>query len=141
MPIWQIGLILLVAVWILQAAGTWFQMRHYRQVMGGIRGRWDDGYLGVGNARSSFGRGVILMLVVAADETVRELLVMEGRSVLAKFKPLPEFRGRSLDSLRVDETFNKQRGRAAALEQAIKQIDKARTRKDESTTEQVLQPA
>jgi glucitol operon activator protein len=125
MPIWQICLILLVVMWILQAVGTWLQMRHYRSVMRSIEGRWNDGYLGIGNARSSFGRGVILMVVVGPDETVRELLTMEGRSVLAKFKPLEEFRGRSLASLREDEAFNKVRGRAKALDQAIQQIEKA----------------
>lgn len=128
MPIWQICLILLVIMWILQAVGTWLQMRHYRSVMRSIEGRWNDGYLGIGNARSSFGRGVILMVVVGPDETVRELLTMEGRSVLAKFRPLEEFRGRSLASLREDEAFNKVRGRAKALDQAIQQIEKARSK-------------
>ena len=57
MAIWQIGLLLLGAVWLLQAAGTWLQMRHYREVMSSIGGKWTDGYLGVGNARASLGRG------------------------------------------------------------------------------------
>jgi glucitol operon activator protein len=133
MPIWQIGLILLVVMWILQAAGTWLQMRHYRSVMGSIQGRWTDGYLGIGNARSSLGRGVILMLVVGPDDTIRELLVMEGRSVLAKFKALTEFQGRSINSLREDEAFAKVRGRIQALDQAIQQIEKAKSKKLESS--------
>lgn len=128
MPIWQICLILLVVMWILQAVGTWRQMRHYRSVMSSIEGRWNDGYLGIGNARSSVGRGVILMVVVGPDDTVRDLLTMEGRSVLAKFKPLEEFRGRSLASLREDKAFNKVRGRAKALDQAIQQIEKAKSK-------------
>jgi glucitol operon activator protein len=141
MALWQIGLILLVVVWLLQALGTWFQMRHYREIMGSIQGRWDDGYLGVGNARSSLGRGVILMLVVGPDDKVRELLVMEGRSVLAKFRPMIEFRGRSLESLRDDGAFAAKRGRTQALEQAIQQIEKAKARKLEEMAAQAAQPA
>jgi glucitol operon activator protein len=141
MPIWQIGLILLVVVWLLQALGTWLQMRHYRQVMAAIRDRWSDGYLGVGNARASLGRGVILMLVVGPDDRVRDLLVMEGRSVLAKFKRLGAFDGRSLQSLREDESFNALRGRAHALEQAIQQIEKAKAAKAEPSSGMTVQPA
>jgi glucitol operon activator protein len=141
MPIWQIALILLVAVWLLQALGTWLQMRHYRQVMAGVQDRWSDGYLGVGNARASLGRGVILMLVVGPDDRVRDLLVMEGRSVLAKFKRLGAFDGRSLQSLREDEGFNAQRGRAQALEQAVAQIDKAKAEKLKLSSGLTTQPA
>jgi glucitol operon activator protein len=133
MPIWQIALILLAVMWILQAAGTWLQMRHYRGVMGLIEGRWTDGYLGIGNARASLGRGVILMLVAGPDSTVRELLIMEGRSVLAKFRPFKEFQGRSLASLPGDEAFTKVRGRLQALDQAIEQIEKARGKQQEAS--------
>jgi len=133
MAIWQIALILLVVMWILQAAGTWFQMRHYRSIMGSIQGRWTDGYLGVGNARSSFGRGVILMVVVGPDDAIRELLVMEGRSVLAKFRSLKEFQGRTLESLLADEAFGTVPGRVRALEQAVQQIEKAKSKQQESS--------
>jgi len=141
MPIWQIALILLVVVWLLQALGTWLQMRHYRQVMAGIQERWSDGYLGVGNARASLGRGVILMLVVGPDDRIRDLLVMEGRSVLAKFKRLGEFDGQSVQSLRESEAFNARRGRAQALEQAIQQIEKAKAEKLNASSGLTIQPA
>jgi len=133
MPIWQIALILLTVMWVLQAVGTWLQMRHYRNVMRSIEGRWTDGYLGIGNARSSLGRGVILMVVVGPDGCVRELLTMEGRSVLAKFSPLEQFRGCNLASLREHEMFNSRRGRAQALDQAIQQIEKAKSRQPGSS--------
>jgi glucitol operon activator protein len=141
MPLWQIGLLLLGAVWLLQAIGTWLQMRHYREVMGAIHGRWTDGYMGVGNARSSLGRGVILMLVAAPDETIRDLYIMEGRSVLAKFKRLDQFDGRSIASLLDDESFTALRGRKQALEQAVQQIEKAKARQKEASTALCDQPA
>ena len=132
MQIWQVILLVLVVVWGLQALGTFAQMRHYRDVMGSISRQWSDGHLGAGNARGAFGKGVILVLVVAPDGHVRRLLVMEGRSVLAKFKALDGFEGRSLDELRSGTVFGEgQKGREKALAQAIEQIDRARARSSE----------
>ena len=141
MALWQIGLLLLAAVWLLQAVGTWLQMRHYREVMGSIERRWTDGYMGVGNARASLGRGVILILVAAPDDTIRDLFVMEGRSVFAKFKRLDRFEGRGIGSLLADETFTGMRGRKQALEQAVQQIENAKTRKREAAAALQDQPA
>jgi glucitol operon activator protein len=129
--LWQIALIVLVIAWGLQALGTFAQMRHYREMMGTIARQWSDGYLGAGNARAALGKGVILLLVVGPDMRVRRLLVMEGRSVLAKFKALGEFEGRPLDELRSGGAFGPDRkGRETALAQAIAQIDKARAARD-----------
>jgi glucitol operon activator protein len=125
--LWQIALIVLVIAWGLQAFGTFVQMRHYREMMGAITRQWSDGYLGAGNARGALGKGVILLLVVGPDASVRRLLIMEGRSVLAKFQPLREFEGRPLDELRSGTALGtNQKGRETALAQAIAQIDRAR---------------
>lgn len=124
MPLWQIALIALVAAWALQAVGTYFQMRHYRAIMSDVATRWSDGFVGAGNAKSSLGRGVILLLVVGPDRVVRRLAVMQGRSVFAKFKSQPELEGRPLDSLRVQSPFGNT-GASKALAMAIAQIDKA----------------
>lgn len=141
MPLWQIGLLLLGVVWLLQAVGTWLQMRHYREVMSSIGGKWTDGYLGVGNARASLGRGVILMLVLGPDDTIRDLLVMEGRSVFAKFERLSQYQGRNVGSLLEDESFTGRRGRRQALEQAMQQIATAKARKSEVPALPDQQPA
>lgn len=141
MPLWQIALLLLGLMWLLQAVGTWLQMRHYREVMGSVEGRWSDGFLGVGTARASLGRGVILMLVLGPDDVIRDLLVMEGRSVLAKFKRLDRYSGRTLASLLADEGFVSVRGRKQALDQAIQQIETARAKKPEASDALNHQPA
>lgn len=124
MAFWQTALIVLAIVWGVQMIGVWLQMRHYRDIMGSISATWSDGRVGAGNARSVFGKGVILVLVVGPDDIVRRLLVMEGRSVFAKFKPLPEFEGRRLDSLRDGAFGENEKGRAQALTAAIAQIDR-----------------
>lgn len=124
MPLWQLALIGLVGAWALQAVGTYFQMRHYRGVMGEVSARWSDGFVGAGNAKSTLGRGVILLLVVGPDRIVRRLSVMQGRSVFATFAPCPAIEGRTLDSLRADPPFG-DAGRTKALAMAMAQIDKA----------------
>ena len=134
MAVWQFGLVLLGVVWALQALGTWIQMRHYRRVMGGISRQWSDGYLGAGNARSALGKGVILILVVGPDEIVRRLVLMEGRSIFARFEPRPEFEGMRLQALRDrkpltgDPKIFASKGFKGALKQAVDQIDRVRQR-------------
>lgn len=129
---WQVALLLLAVVWGIQAVGTWFQMKHYREILGAVTSRWSDGYVGVGSARAALGKGVILLLVLSPDNVVRRLLVMEGRSVFAKFRPLEEYEGMSLDALKVNPSFAKgNAGRATALEQAMTQIDRTRSNADE----------
>lgn len=124
MPLWQIALMALVAAWALQAVGTYVQMRHYRTVMGDVSSRWSDGFVGAGNAKSTLGRGVILLLVVGPDRLVRRLSVMQGRSVFAKFKPIDGQEGRPLEALSEDPPFS-DLGCRKALAAAIAQIEKA----------------
>lgn len=132
---WQLALILLVLVWLLQGFGTWRQMKHYRDVLGEISRRWSDGHVGVGNARSFLGRGVILLLVLAPDDTVRRLMVMEGRSIFAKFRPLTEYEGLSLEALMQDTRLGRRSpGRRKALEQAVAQIEQARASGEADTS-------
>ncbi|WP_181703929.1 transcriptional regulator GutM [Chthonobacter albigriseus] len=125
---WQTALLLLALVWALQAFGTWFQMKHYRDVMRGIASQWADGFVGAGNARGALGKGVILLVVVTPDDIVRKLLVMEGRSVFAKFRVLPEYEGMTLERLSSGAFGRKEKGRAEALAKAVEQIRKAQGR-------------
>jgi glucitol operon activator protein len=124
MPLWQIALIVFVLAWGLQALGTYVQMRHYRKVMGGIAQQWADGFVGAGNSRATFGKGVILLLVVSSDMVVRRMMVMQGRSVFATFKPIVDCDGQPLDRLREGQVFA-DKARAKALAMAVTQIDKA----------------
>ena len=122
---WQYGLLAFAVLWALQIAGTAFQMRHYQAVLAGLAGRWNDGFIGTGNAHARFGRGVIAILVVGPAGIVREALVMQGRTVLAKFHPLPELAGRSLDEVRGGAMFGRDRARlATAFGRCVEQVDR-----------------
>ncbi|RMC38088.1 transcriptional regulator GutM [Paracoccus alkanivorans] len=127
MEIWKIALVLLVVVWGLQSVGMWFQMRHYRSVMAAITDKWSDGHLGAGNARGRFGKGVIAMVVVDENAVIRKLMVMEGRSVFAKFRPISEYEGRRLSEIKTEfAELSAQGGRARAISQAIDQLERVR---------------
>jgi glucitol operon activator protein len=124
-PFWQKGLMLLAVLWAFQAVGTWVQMRHYRRVLGEIARSWPDGYLGAHAVRSYLGKGVIAIVVATPDDIVRQVLVMEGRSVFAKFKACPEDQGLSLNALATVETTTRHKSRRRAVEGAIAQIRQA----------------
>ena len=126
MELWKIALILLVVMWFLQGFGTWVQMRHFRGVMAAITEKWADGHLGAGNSRGRLGKGVIAIVVVDPMTVVRKVMVMEGRSVLAKFQPLLEYEGISLADLKTALEQEQKKGRIAALTQAIEQLERVR---------------
>ncbi len=123
---WQWGLLAFGLLWALQVAGTAFQMRHYRKVLGAVTGRWNDGYVGTGAARGRFGRGVIAIVVTDQQRQVREAFVMQGRTVFAKFRRLPELTGRSLDEIRQGLAARRDGRRLAeAFAGCVAQIERA----------------
>jgi glucitol operon activator protein len=128
MAMWQWGLLALGILWALQSLGVWYQMRHYSDVMKGITSRYNDGFVGAGNVRGRFGKGVIVLILVTPDLVVQRFLVMSGRSVFAKFKRREEFESISLSALRTDPVMTGlgEPNIAKAAERAIEQIDKAR---------------
>jgi glucitol operon activator protein len=124
MPLWQIGLILLVAAWAVQSAGVWLQMRHYQKKFGELRTRWTDGAMGAGAAPGRFGKGVIALVVTAPDGTIRKVCVMQGRSVFAKLKDRVDFEGLSSAELkRRAASGNLGAGVGVAIAKALEQIE------------------
>lgn len=119
---WQQGLILLVVLWACQAAGTWMQMRHYGRVMRGIAQSWPDGFVGSGAARGTLGRGVVAIVVASPDDAVRQVFLMEGRSVFAKFRPFDIGDGTSVAAI-ADRVGQQSKGRRKAVAGAVSQID------------------
>ncbi len=122
---WKTGLILFALCWALQIAGTALQMRHYRRVLAALETRWSDGYIGSGSARARFGRGAIMILVVSPAGIVRDALLMQGRTVWAKFKPLPGLAGLDIATCRDHAPFAPRDARlAVAFRQCLDQIDR-----------------
>jgi glucitol operon activator protein len=122
---WEHGLLLFGLCWALQIAGTALQMRHYRKVLGGLTTRWGDGFIGSGSARARFGRGALTILVVAPSGIVREALVMQGRTVWAKFKPMPALAGIDIEAVRNGAAFTPRDARLAeAFRHSVEQIDR-----------------
>ena len=121
---WKTGLLLFAICWALQIAGTALQMRHYRRVLGALEARWTDGYIGSGSARARFGRGAIMILVVSPAGIVRDALLMQGRTVWAKFKPMPGLIGLDIARWEADRVFPARDPRLGqAFRQCLKQIE------------------
>lgn len=120
------SLLLVVGLlWLSQIVGTYFQMEHYRKVLGGIRQAGGEGFVGVGNAKARFGKGVILILVVGENGIVREALRMRGMTVFARFKDAPDLLGKRLDDLRDEDIEGPyEKGTMLAVRRAVEQIDR-----------------
>jgi glucitol operon activator protein len=132
---WVAWVILILAIaWALQIVGTYFQMRHYREVLGRVTREGNEGYVGVGNAKATFGKGVILILVAGEDGVVRKALRMRGMTIFARFKEAPDLAGMSLDELRVPEREKPyDRSTMLAARRAIEQIDRIKQEKERAT--------
>lgn len=124
MPLWQIALLALIGAWALQAFGTYVQMRHFSATMGDVARQWPDGFVGAGNAKATFGAGLILLLVVSPDRVVRRAMMMRGRTVFARFARMPELEGKALAALPAEPGF-RDKAASGALAKATEQIDKA----------------
>ncbi|TCJ18893.1 transcriptional regulator [Rubrobacter taiwanensis] len=126
-------LLILAVLWALQAVGTYFQMRHYREVLSSVMREGGEGYVGVGNAKARFGKGVILMLVTdEGGSVIRRALKMRGATVFARFREAPELVGVGLDELRSGEREEprSERGTLLAARRAIEQIDRIRAERE-----------
>ncbi|MCA1716834.1 MAG: transcriptional regulator GutM [Actinobacteria bacterium] len=127
-----VSLILLLAfLWLLQMVGTFFQMRHYREILGGVSREGGRGYVGVGNAKARFGKGVILILVSGEDDVVRKALRMRGATVFARFQEAPDLVGLSLEELRSEEREGPyEKATMQATRRAIEQIDRIKAERE-----------
>ncbi|CAN5905784.1 transcriptional regulator GutM [soil metagenome] len=128
------SLLLVVGLlWLSQIVGTYFQMEHYRKVLGGIRQSGSEGFVGVGNAKVRLGKGVILILVVGENGVVTEALRMRGMTVFARFKEAPDLLGKKLDELRDEDIEGLyEQGTMLAVRRAVEQIDRIRQEKAEA---------
>jgi glucitol operon activator protein len=125
-------ILVLALLWALQIVGTYFQMRHYREVLGRITREESEGYVGVGNAKARLGKGVILILVVDMSDTVVRALRMRGMTVFARFKEAPELVGMKIAELR-DEGRDGPYEAATMLaaRRAVEQIDRIKADREE----------
>jgi glucitol operon activator protein len=130
---WSFLLLTLAVLWLLQILGTWHQMRHYREVLGRITREGSKGYVGVGNARARFGKGVILILVVDEGGKVDKALRMRGRSVFARFNEAPELVGLNVADLRKEKREGPyEAATMLAARRAVEQIDRIKAEQEVS---------
>lgn len=125
MSVWFVVIPILAVLWLLQSVGTYFQMRHYRKVLGGVVGEGGEGFIGVGNAKGRFGKGVILILVSDLDGDVTSALRMRGMTVFARFDEAPDLIGMNIEALKkkdLEEPYEKATMLAAM--RSVEQIER-----------------
>lgn len=123
--VWFVVIPVLAGLWFLQGVGTYFQMRHYRKVLGGVVGEGGEGFIGVGNAKGRFGKGVILILVSGLDGVVANALRMRGMTVFARFDEAPDLIGMEIEALKekdLEEPYEKATMLAAT--RSVEQIER-----------------
>ncbi len=131
MGFWAVLLLVLGCLWVLQVMGTYLQMSHYRKVLGGITAEGREGFVGVGNAKSRFGKGVILILVTGRDGVVQRALKMRGRTVFARFEEAKALVGLGIDELRGEGLEGPEDpATMMAARKAVEQIDRIRAEKE-----------
>jgi DNA-binding transcriptional regulator of glucitol operon len=94
--------IILCCLLVVQYALTFIQMRYYRKSMDKIVSRYrgkEDYYLFSGMERRQFRPGAIAMLVVDNQYMIQECYVVNGFSVLSKFKEIEKYKGQHVGSI------------------------------------------
>lgn len=89
--------VLMVVVVLLTAVSGFAQHKYYSRTVRRIARSYDEpGCVLVSGRGKSWFRGAVVVLVLhKEDEVIRAAAVMEGASVLARFKERPEWVGRS----------------------------------------------
>ena len=114
---WLMIVPLLCVFWALQSVGVWVQMRNYREMMASIARNYPDGFVGAGASKGRLSQGHIVLVVVSPQRKILSVAVMAGRTVFARFRPVPQYLGLHLDEFHalMEEDANKGRKDAPHL--------------------------
>lgn len=89
-------------VFALQSILSFIQIRYYQRYMHKITQQYSNSnnyYLYSSMERKRFGSSAIAVIVVDQNNIVRECHVLQGKSIFAKFKILPQFYEQSLSQI------------------------------------------
>ncbi len=89
----SILLLIVFALFVLQAIGGVFQILNYKKA---IRRVHKFGNVGFGQKRGGFSAGYIVMVACDQEGTITGGEIMQGFSFLARFKPWKQFLGRDV---------------------------------------------
>lgn len=94
--------IILCAILIVQYLLSFIQIKHYKRNIDKIVSDYkgEDGYfMFSGMERGKFKPGAIAILVVDRDYIIHECHMLNGMSVLTKFKPLDKYKGKHVGEI------------------------------------------
>lgn len=91
---WKYLILALPLAWMLQFAFAYPQTVHVHRVLAGLRTR---GHVGVGSRRGRLNPGALVAVAVDDSRRIVEAQALTGRTVFARFRPLPEVAGAPVD--------------------------------------------
>lgn len=86
----------------LQSILSFMQIRYYHRCMYKITQQYSNSknyYLYSSMERKRFGSSAIVVIVVDQNYVIKECQILQGKSIFARFKALPQFYGQSLSQI------------------------------------------
>ena len=104
--------------YVLQMILTYFQVKNFRSNVDELRKK---GIIGIGSKKRKLSAGTIVILVSNEFGDIIEGRMMQGFSILARFKNLKDVNGFNIDELR--EKILRESNKDTAMLDALKQIE------------------
>jgi len=105
-------------LYILQAILTYFQIKNYRHTVATLK---QDGIVGIGTKKKKIGSGNIVVLVSDEAGHILQGQLMQGVTVLARFKEMKDMKGIHIKELK-EKTLTVDSKNTAMLD-AVAQIE------------------
>ena len=105
----------------LQVFGTHMQVKRYKAA---VRRLHALGAVGIGSQRKTFGAGEVVLLAAKADGVILAAERMRGMTIWAKFKPVPEMVGDTIQNIeaRIEALPLKEQKKHKALRDAAEAL-------------------
>lgn len=86
--------------WALQSALSWRQLKAFSSLFVAMR---RQGKVCMGKFRGRLAQGAIVMFLLDEDGGIRDGRRLAGVSVLARFRPFPEFNGQAMGEIQPEQ--------------------------------------
>ncbi|WP_196593829.1 transcriptional regulator GutM [Pectinatus sottacetonis] len=110
-------LFLAFVLYVVQCFFMYLQMKHFKSI---VKDFMTKGHVGIGERKSKFSAGNVVVLVSDDNGMILEAKQMKGRTLLARFKSMGVWKGKNINFLK--QTALKEKKQNKALLQAIDSI-------------------
>lgn len=117
----------LFVLFFVQSLGTVYQIKQYRQA---VRRVHQFGNVGIGQKKGGFSFGHLVLVVCDSNGIINHMEVMEGATILARFKKKEQLLGKGITGRHIQDLLNdfvemnaKQKKRYKGYIQALEALD------------------